>query len=69
MSREIGGRRDLHILCTAVGRARPGFPVRYRLTATNPGTVPVANTALLAFGSASLPPGTTAATALSWSLG
>ncbi len=72
----IGDRQDLQVLCTAVGRARPGFPIRYRLTATNPGTVPVSGASLrldydaqLAFGSASLPPATSTATSLSWSLG
>ncbi len=35
-------RQDLTLVFTPIGRARPGFPVRYRLTARNVGTVSIA---------------------------
>lgn len=69
-------RQDLQLDLFAVGRARPGFPVQYRIAYRNAGTTQVTNTSLKLVKSASLnvtgatPPFTTISTdTLVWQTG
>lgn len=39
----LANQQDLRVNVTPVGRARPGFPVKYRVTYRNVGTTPFAN--------------------------